>query len=172
MIRRPPRSTLFPYTTLFRSGLRDAGGRALEGYDVDERIASRAEPRLALAPGAALAPAPLVRVRGGLVLATLLDAAVENDLDTVVAIERAPERVVEQPALAPDDEEQPGDRRPRHARARSSGPRGTSGAAARSRTGSSRRAARRSRSGRRARRSAPRAARRSGAPSRADRPRS
>src|SRR3989442_3181932 len=23
MIRRPPRSTLFPYTTLFRSGLRD-----------------------------------------------------------------------------------------------------------------------------------------------------
>src|SRR2546429_7814585 len=25
MIRRPPRSTLFPYTTLFRSLLRDAG---------------------------------------------------------------------------------------------------------------------------------------------------
>src|SRR3712207_8219260 len=24
MIRRPPRSTLFPYTTLFRSGLQDA----------------------------------------------------------------------------------------------------------------------------------------------------
>src|SRR3712207_6929929 len=28
MIRRPPRSTLFPYTTLFRSGL---GEQALEG---------------------------------------------------------------------------------------------------------------------------------------------
>src|SRR3712207_7243103 len=27
MIRRPPRSTLFPYTTLFRSGVR--GGRAV-----------------------------------------------------------------------------------------------------------------------------------------------
>src|SRR3712207_8619831 len=27
MIRRPPRSTLFPYTTLFRSPRRDAGGR-------------------------------------------------------------------------------------------------------------------------------------------------
>src|SRR3712207_7790437 len=27
MIRRPPRSTLFPYTTLFRSPLRRAGGR-------------------------------------------------------------------------------------------------------------------------------------------------
>src|SRR3712207_8740271 len=26
MIRRPPRSTLFPYTTLFRSGLRGAEG--------------------------------------------------------------------------------------------------------------------------------------------------
>src|SRR2546422_5171215 len=28
MIRRPPRSTLFPYTTLFRSGLRPLGKRA------------------------------------------------------------------------------------------------------------------------------------------------
>src|SRR5256885_5396764 len=28
MIRRPPRSTLFPYTTLFRSPLGDANGRA------------------------------------------------------------------------------------------------------------------------------------------------
>src|SRR3712207_8084665 len=27
MIRRPPRSTLFPYTTLFRSDLRQAGRR-------------------------------------------------------------------------------------------------------------------------------------------------
>src|SRR2546430_7872031 len=26
MIRRPPRSTLFPYTTLFRSAARDRGG--------------------------------------------------------------------------------------------------------------------------------------------------
>src|SRR5690349_23989944 len=26
MIRRPPRSTLFPYTTLFRSGVFDRGG--------------------------------------------------------------------------------------------------------------------------------------------------
>src|SRR5258707_12066944 len=28
MIRRPPRSTLFPYTTLFRSGPRDERGQA------------------------------------------------------------------------------------------------------------------------------------------------
>src|SRR3712207_7677486 len=32
MIRRPPRSTLFPYTTLFRSHHRRHGGR----YQVDE----------------------------------------------------------------------------------------------------------------------------------------
>src|SRR5258707_11964986 len=31
MIRRPPRSTLFPYTTLFRSTLTAAGGVALLG---------------------------------------------------------------------------------------------------------------------------------------------
>src|SRR5256885_13241625 len=30
MIRRPPRSTLFPYTTLFRSGARGHGGRGTE----------------------------------------------------------------------------------------------------------------------------------------------
>src|SRR3712207_9105763 len=30
MIRRPPRSTLFPYTTLFRSQRRQVGAQALE----------------------------------------------------------------------------------------------------------------------------------------------
>src|SRR5256885_2366959 len=33
MIRRPPRSTLFPYTTLFRSHLRREGGRARRAPD-------------------------------------------------------------------------------------------------------------------------------------------
>src|SRR3712207_8194473 len=31
MIRRPPRSTLFPYTTLFRSGADEAVGRLVDG---------------------------------------------------------------------------------------------------------------------------------------------
>src|SRR3712207_7817588 len=31
MIRRPPRSTLFPYTTLFRSRGRQGAGRAVRG---------------------------------------------------------------------------------------------------------------------------------------------
>src|SRR2546422_3158998 len=36
MIRRPPRSTLFPYTTLFRSGLRGLMTKAPTGLDVVE----------------------------------------------------------------------------------------------------------------------------------------
>src|SRR3712207_8886741 len=32
MIRRPPRSTLFPYTTLFRSGFRAEGRTALGAF--------------------------------------------------------------------------------------------------------------------------------------------
>src|SRR3712207_7099499 len=53
MIRRPPRSTLFPYTTLFRSELGaaacDAGGL---GHHADERPAERglAATRLAHEP--------------------------------------------------------------------------------------------------------------------------
>src|SRR2546423_7544817 len=37
MIRRPPRSTLFPYTTLFRS--RDVGGAAAAGRHAAEPLA-------------------------------------------------------------------------------------------------------------------------------------
>src|SRR5256885_15152779 len=37
MIRRPPRSTLFPYTTLFRSLLRERNNDAL-GQSFDERL--------------------------------------------------------------------------------------------------------------------------------------
>src|SRR5258708_28473669 len=37
MIRRPPRSTLFPYTTLFRSAVLQHGHRAL-GRGVEQRL--------------------------------------------------------------------------------------------------------------------------------------
>src|SRR3712207_7555775 len=37
MIRRPPRSTLFPYTTLFRSGVR----RGLRRLPLQERVLDR-----------------------------------------------------------------------------------------------------------------------------------
>src|SRR2546430_5723915 len=36
MIRRPPRSTLFPYTPLFRSRARDVGSDYLDYFEVDE----------------------------------------------------------------------------------------------------------------------------------------
>src|SRR3712207_6888201 len=63
MIRRPPRSTLFPYTTLFRSLLHDIGKSALpmrvlakpEPLDADEwalmRIHTVEGERLAVAAG-------------------------------------------------------------------------------------------------------------------------
>src|SRR3712207_8180932 len=41
MIRRPPRSTLFPYTTLFRSLVRVRGRRAVVGEVLGRRDDSR-----------------------------------------------------------------------------------------------------------------------------------
>src|SRR5256885_16797328 len=43
MIRRPPRSTLFPYTTLFRSDL-----QACDAFDVMSRISTVRAPTLVL----------------------------------------------------------------------------------------------------------------------------
>src|SRR2546430_6999275 len=40
MIRRPPRSTLFPYTTLFRSGLDGPGGALDLELAVDDQLIS------------------------------------------------------------------------------------------------------------------------------------
>src|SRR3712207_8277285 len=58
MIRRPPRSTLFPYTTLFRSGLyflglpfqytptsEHVGGVGKDAQYISEHIAARSRPR-------------------------------------------------------------------------------------------------------------------------------
>src|SRR2546430_8857706 len=41
MIRRPPRSTLFPYTTLFRSPGRSVGAGAVGGLDRGRRAVRR-----------------------------------------------------------------------------------------------------------------------------------
>src|SRR3712207_8491487 len=51
MIRRPPRSTLFPYTTLFRSVLEDAvdrGGEGLPQHLAQQLLAGAAEQALGL----------------------------------------------------------------------------------------------------------------------------
>src|SRR3712207_7603241 len=44
MIRRPPRSTLFPYTTLFRSGRRGAAVRARVGAGRRQAVPAEARP--------------------------------------------------------------------------------------------------------------------------------
>src|SRR5258707_9627771 len=45
MIRRPPRSTLFPYTTLFRSHIKAEGrartGQVVRGRELQSRVAFR-----------------------------------------------------------------------------------------------------------------------------------
>src|SRR3989454_9683375 len=46
MIRRPPRSTLFPYTTLFRSEPREEGGHARDVPVVLPRLVRAAEVHL------------------------------------------------------------------------------------------------------------------------------
>src|SRR5438477_8630751 len=45
MIRRPPRSTLFPYTTLFRSGERDVSSLGREICGTEEIPESHTGPR-------------------------------------------------------------------------------------------------------------------------------
>src|SRR2546430_11542308 len=46
MIRRPPRSTLFPYTTLFRSDIRDESDR--DGMRIVIELKRGAEPQIVL----------------------------------------------------------------------------------------------------------------------------
>src|SRR3712207_7638233 len=63
MIRRPPRSTLFPYTTLFRSGvdpelLRSAAHLHARGFQLEIRIDAYRDAR-------AYAEALSARLRGG-----------------------------------------------------------------------------------------------------------
>src|SRR3712207_7978378 len=63
MIRRPPRSTLFPYTTLFRSGvLRHLAALAVHGPDEPDRRPDPQAPALRTGPGRSV-PRPR-RVRG------------------------------------------------------------------------------------------------------------
>src|SRR2546427_8614065 len=41
MIRRPPRSTLFPYTTLFRSAASDRGARGSAACGISHQVSDR-----------------------------------------------------------------------------------------------------------------------------------
>src|SRR3712207_9256298 len=97
MIRRPPRSTLFPYTTLFRSVRTDQLGRGDDRHDdpvrrvgavvVPDVDVERGDPAVVVEPDADLLPLlPLVRA-GDEVLAAVL-----GPLD--IAAERSEERRV------------------------------------------------------------------------------
>src|SRR5260370_7443419 len=57
MIRRPPRSTLFPYTTLFRSA-GGPGGRRREAHLEAQRFAGRGGPYTGAGRGNLWTPAP------------------------------------------------------------------------------------------------------------------
>src|SRR5947207_15019673 len=76
MIRRPPRSTLFPYTTLFRS-VRTSTRRTVRFWPTMASMLSR---RLAVARGDE--PADLV-VRGGRVLSVFTREWLEADVAIV-----------------------------------------------------------------------------------------
>src|SRR2546422_1652602 len=66
MIRRPPRSTLFPYTTLFRSPSRlDPGGEP--AAHLHDASTTKVEPRNARADPAKDVPGNRPRLRGDLV---------------------------------------------------------------------------------------------------------
>src|SRR3712207_7489651 len=58
MIRRPPRSTLFPYTTLFRSDRRDGAGGADLGHDGQAQRRQPGEREIARALGECRHAAP------------------------------------------------------------------------------------------------------------------
>src|SRR3712207_7814684 len=55
MIRRPPRSTLFPYTTLFRSGLREVLAEVLVAAHAGVRGQQLPEHRVVGVPAAVVA---------------------------------------------------------------------------------------------------------------------
>src|SRR5256886_16924733 len=99
MIRRPPRSTLFPYTTLFRSRSRPGGalGRKLLLHVEDLMRTGTAVPRIA--PDAPLSEGLMEMSRKGLGMTVVVDPeerilGVFTDGD----LGRAPARRIEWPA--------------------------------------------------------------------------
>src|SRR2546430_10237673 len=76
MIRRPPRSTLFPYTTLFRSVFEVAGGALSGQYFVPLAIAFEDSDE---ARWRKLQPAAMARERQQAAVGVLADAGADED---------------------------------------------------------------------------------------------
>src|SRR3712207_9518239 len=78
MIRRPPRSTLFPYTTLFRS--EEAGYTVARGYNDYKNKASKAEKMILIQEEGAspsCLPYAIDRKPGDLTLAQITESAID-----------------------------------------------------------------------------------------------
>src|SRR2546430_17021182 len=88
MIRRPPRSTLFPYTTLFRSGREARAARAQQDLrGAERRGAQEDEPPEVLARGLG------VRVDHAHARGAVRPLVIDDAVDDRVGDERQPPRV-------------------------------------------------------------------------------
>src|SRR2546430_11680778 len=82
MIRRPPRSTLFPYTTLFRSHVQRAGGGCLEIAVAPPARRDNVEPAVAVqVAGRHAIPPARHAVKPGLLTEVKLTMIVPQDAD-------------------------------------------------------------------------------------------
>src|SRR5438874_3857662 len=81
MLRRPPRSTLFPYTTLFRSAQPRAGGDVGHGRQL-QRLAIQTEERKSLANNRSEEHTSELQSRRDLVCRLLLEKKKEVPLAT------------------------------------------------------------------------------------------
>src|SRR2546425_3693188 len=95
MIRRPPRSTLFPYTTLFRS-LSKEGERIALDHDLEDLFL--AQPPVA---------SPPIQRDKSVAQASLTAAPVGDDHDILTSLERPAEPILEVGVWAADDQEHP-----------------------------------------------------------------
>src|SRR2546426_6524296 len=93
MIRRPPRSTLFPYTTLFRSAIRESSFDRNECYRVRDVTLVREDIRIYLADGHIIFSQPVAGRR----IAAVFTADVEGGDGEIILM---PPNLAERTSLA------------------------------------------------------------------------
>src|SRR3989454_1400695 len=108
MIRRPPRSTLFPYTTLFRSQCPLAGRASMSSWDSlgHDGQAHRAQQSVDRTGRASITLAPFSR-RGSGAHPPFSDAPIEEHSHGLVPGERALDMLVQMRPMPGDDDDLP-----------------------------------------------------------------